>query len=85
MISTYFVRIIETLGAFMGILVILVVAMMGRTANSLTVTGGTAMHKIVVSLVSLLGILVIVIVILFYAVRERSLKMPPTEPLTMSE
>jgi hypothetical protein len=79
-IRTYFVRVIETFGVFVGIFAVVVVAMLGtiNTANSVTVTGGMALDKIVIILVAIPIILVVVILTLLYGIRELVLKMPKT-------
>jgi DNA-binding transcriptional ArsR family regulator len=76
-IRTYFVRVIETFGVFVGIFAVVVVAMLGtiNTANTI-VDPGLALDKIIVILVAIPIILVSVIMSLLYGIRELVLKMP---------
>jgi DNA-binding PadR family transcriptional regulator len=78
-IRTYFVRVIETFGVFVGIFAVVVVAMLGtiNTANTI-VSPGLALDKIIVILVAIPIILVSVIISLLYGIRELVLKMPKT-------
>jgi hypothetical protein len=75
-IRTYFVRVIETFGVFVGIFAVVVVAIISTidVANA-QLSGGNAAFALVI-LVALPLILVIVIVTLLLAIREFVLKMP---------
>ncbi len=76
-IRTYFVRVIETFGVFVGIFAVVVVAIIG-TIDVANVVREDAIGFSLVILVALPIILVVVIVSLLYAVRELVLKMPRT-------
>jgi hypothetical protein len=77
-IRTYFVRVIETFGVFVGIFAVVVVAMLGTINTAEAVSEGMALDKIAVILIAIPIILVTVIVTLIYAIRELVLKMPRT-------
>lgn len=74
-IRTYFVRVIETFGVFVGIFAVVVVAILGSidTANLLA---KDAIGFSIIILVALPIILVIVIVTLLWGIRELVLKPP---------
>ena len=77
-IRTYFVRVIETFGVFVGIFAVVVVAMI----SSINAAASAASDKIVFAIVILVAIpiiLVTVIVTLLFAIRELVLKMPKTK------
>jgi hypothetical protein len=74
-IRTYFVRVIETFGVFVGIFAVVVVAIIS-TINVADSLASGAMGFAIVILVALPVILVTVIVTLLYAIRELVLKMP---------
>lgn len=74
-IRTYFVRVIETFGVFVGIFAVVVVAIIS-TINVAELGSAQAMEFSIIILVALPIILVVVIVTLLYAIRELVLKMP---------
>lgn len=76
-IRTYFVRVIETFGVFVGIFAVVVVAILGTIQVS-DLAAGQSMAFLMIILVALPIILVVVIVTLLWAIRELVLKMPPT-------
>lgn len=76
-IRTYFVRVIETFGVFVGIFAVVVVAIIG-SLNIADIAAKDAVGFSIIVLVALPIILVVVIVTLLYAIRELVLKMPRT-------
>lgn len=76
-IRTYFVRVIETFGVFVGIFAVVVVALISSINAAATAASDNAVFAIVI-LVAIPIILVTVIVTLLIAIREFVLKMPKT-------
>jgi DNA-binding transcriptional ArsR family regulator len=74
-IRTYFVRVIETFGVFVGIFAVVVVAMIS-SINAAAAASGDDPFFAVIILIAIPIILVVVIVTLLYAIRELVLKMP---------
>lgn len=74
-IRTYFVRVIETFGVFVGIFAVVVVAMLSSINAAATAASDNPVFAIVI-LVAIPIILVTVIVTLLVAIREFVLKMP---------
>lgn len=76
-IRTYFVRVIETFGVFVGIFAVVVVAIISTMNVAEALSKDTIGFSLVI-LFALPIVLVIVIVTLLYAIRELVLKMPRT-------
>jgi hypothetical protein len=74
-IRTYFVRVIETFGVFVGIFAVVVVAMLGSISTAAS-TPNVGIGTVLVILVAIPIILVIVILTLLYGIRELILKAP---------
>jgi hypothetical protein len=74
-IRTYFVRVIETFGVFVGIFAVVVVAMLG-SINAATALPKVGMDTVIIILVAIPIILVTVILSLLFGIRELVLKAP---------
>ncbi len=74
-IRTYFVRVIETFGVFVGIFAVVVVAMLGSISTA-TAMPDVGMGTVAIILLAIPLILVSVILTLLYGIRELILKAP---------
>ncbi|MBI0583729.1 MAG: hypothetical protein ISF22_05820 [Methanomassiliicoccus sp.] len=74
-IRTYFVRVIETFGVFVGIFAVVVVAMLGSINTAMEIPN-IGIETALVILLAIPLILATVIIVLLYAIRELVLKMP---------